>query len=225
MAKEVYCGVSGVARKTNRIYYGSSGVARDVVQGYTGVNSVARQFWDPLSSIKQVIFKATNYFKGTATSEGITNVTSATQAEFTSHGGTLTVNTSNKYIQVQAATVGKAVCITGSPYILLNNGVELSWSDYIYLFGNNTNHITFNITFYAYMPSGSYRYYSTFFKTTVTTSNGNSTTKTISAPTSGQFDVGGGAYSGSGVLTTKLTFNSCTINGTSIPISVANIAK
>lgn len=45
MAKNVYEGVSGVARKVKKIYEGVSNVAREMKNGYIGVGSVARQFF------------------------------------------------------------------------------------------------------------------------------------------------------------------------------------
>lgn len=45
MAKAVYCGVGGVARKVKKIYVGVDGVARRVKKAYVGVGGVARLFW------------------------------------------------------------------------------------------------------------------------------------------------------------------------------------
>lgn len=52
MAKAVYEGVSGVARKIKSQYVGVGGVARKVKSGYIGVGGVARQFFRglPISS-------------------------------------------------------------------------------------------------------------------------------------------------------------------------------
>lgn len=44
MAKGMFIGVSGAARKTTNAYIGVSGVARKVKQGYIGVSGVARRF-------------------------------------------------------------------------------------------------------------------------------------------------------------------------------------
>lgn len=43
MAKEIYIGVDGVARKADQPYIGVNGVARTVAEGYVGVNGVARK--------------------------------------------------------------------------------------------------------------------------------------------------------------------------------------
>lgn len=45
MAKGMFIGVSGAARKTTNAYIGVSGVARKVKSGYVGVNGVARLFF------------------------------------------------------------------------------------------------------------------------------------------------------------------------------------
>lgn len=45
MAKGVYVGVGGVARKVKKIYVGVDGVARKVKRGYIGVGGVARLFF------------------------------------------------------------------------------------------------------------------------------------------------------------------------------------
>lgn len=44
MAKAVYLGVAGVARKVKKMYIGVNGVARKVKKAYIGVGGVARQF-------------------------------------------------------------------------------------------------------------------------------------------------------------------------------------
>lgn len=45
MAKRVYIGVGGKARKVKKIYIGVAGVARKVKKAYIGVGGVARIFW------------------------------------------------------------------------------------------------------------------------------------------------------------------------------------
>lgn len=45
MAKGVYIGVGGVARKVKKMYIGVGGVARKVKKAYIGVGGVARVFW------------------------------------------------------------------------------------------------------------------------------------------------------------------------------------
>ena len=45
MAKNMYFGVSGVARKATQPYIGVGGVARKVKAGHIGVGDVARQFF------------------------------------------------------------------------------------------------------------------------------------------------------------------------------------
>ncbi|WFR55344.1 hypothetical protein QA584_17235 [Anaerocolumna sp. AGMB13025] len=46
MAKGIYFGVGGAARKVSKLYYGVGGVARKVKKGYIGVNGVARLFFN-----------------------------------------------------------------------------------------------------------------------------------------------------------------------------------
>lgn len=45
MAKKIYIGVGGTARKVKKIYIGVGGVARRVKKAYIGVGGVARCFW------------------------------------------------------------------------------------------------------------------------------------------------------------------------------------
>lgn len=45
MAKEMYVGIDGVARKVKKNYIGVDGVAREVKKGYVGVDGIARQFF------------------------------------------------------------------------------------------------------------------------------------------------------------------------------------
>ena len=45
MAKKVYIGVGGVARKVKKLYFGVGGVARKVKKGYIGIGGVARPFF------------------------------------------------------------------------------------------------------------------------------------------------------------------------------------
>ena len=54
MAKTIYTGIAGVARKVKQPYVGVAGVARKVKAGYLGVGGVARQFFAggiPLSTL------------------------------------------------------------------------------------------------------------------------------------------------------------------------------
>lgn len=44
MARDVFIGVDGIARRVKAIYYGVGGVAHRVIDGYVGVNGVARSF-------------------------------------------------------------------------------------------------------------------------------------------------------------------------------------
>ena len=45
MAKGIYVGVNGIARKVKAQYVGVSGVARKVTKGYVGIGGVARKAW------------------------------------------------------------------------------------------------------------------------------------------------------------------------------------
>lgn len=54
MAKNVYHGVLGVARKVKSIYKGESGVARKVLKAYKGVNGVARLTYSGITPISAV---------------------------------------------------------------------------------------------------------------------------------------------------------------------------
>lgn len=45
MAKAIYEGINGVARKTASDYIGVNGIARKITNGYIGVAGVAREFW------------------------------------------------------------------------------------------------------------------------------------------------------------------------------------
>ena len=47
MAKNIYVGVSDVARKVSKAYVGVSGTARKIIKGYVGVNGVAQLFYSP----------------------------------------------------------------------------------------------------------------------------------------------------------------------------------
>lgn len=49
MAKAMYEGVGGVARKVIKRYEGMSGVSRAITKGYYGVSGIARQYWQPQS--------------------------------------------------------------------------------------------------------------------------------------------------------------------------------
>lgn len=59
MAKRVYFGVGGKARKVKKIYFGVDGKARRVKKGYIGIGGVARQFFSG---------EPTPVYHGTATS-------------------------------------------------------------------------------------------------------------------------------------------------------------
>ena len=45
MAKKVYAGVGGTARKVKRGYAGVNNIARKIKRGYVGIGGVARPFW------------------------------------------------------------------------------------------------------------------------------------------------------------------------------------
>ena len=79
MAKRVYIGVGGKARKVKKIYIGVAGVARKVKKAYIGVGGVARIFWSG---------GALEYY-GTATalSSGRTYHAAATVGNYALFGG------------------------------------------------------------------------------------------------------------------------------------------
>ena len=69
MAKNLYIGVEGKARKAKKIYVGIGGTAREVKKAYIGVNGVARLFYSGgknLSLLKMgnlCIFERMEYIK------------------------------------------------------------------------------------------------------------------------------------------------------------------
>lgn len=46
MAKEIYVGIDGLAKKVGNMYVGVDGIARKIKKGYVGVDGVARLFYD-----------------------------------------------------------------------------------------------------------------------------------------------------------------------------------
>lgn len=63
MAKALYDGVSGVARKVTKKYDGVSGVARKVKKAYDGVSGVARQYWSTVTPLSGLAVGTTVYIK------------------------------------------------------------------------------------------------------------------------------------------------------------------
>ena len=63
MAKALYDGVSGVARKVKKKYDGVSGVAQAVKKAYDGVGGVARQFWSSGTPLSSLAVGSTVYMK------------------------------------------------------------------------------------------------------------------------------------------------------------------
>ncbi len=45
MAKKMYAGIDGKARKIKKLYGGIDGKARKIRKGYAGIGGVARPFW------------------------------------------------------------------------------------------------------------------------------------------------------------------------------------
>lgn len=45
MAKKIYVGVNGKARKVRKLYFGVGSKARKIKRGYIGIGGVARPFW------------------------------------------------------------------------------------------------------------------------------------------------------------------------------------
>lgn len=56
MAKQVYVGIDGKARKIKKIYVGVNGIAREVKVAYVGVDNKARLCWSsgPLTVSEKV---------------------------------------------------------------------------------------------------------------------------------------------------------------------------
>ena len=52
MAKSLYTGMNGVAKKGKKSYYGVNGVARKVKKMYYGVGNVARLFWTAINNVQ-----------------------------------------------------------------------------------------------------------------------------------------------------------------------------
>lgn len=66
MAKEIYVGVDGIARKVKKAYVGVDGVARKIKKGYIGVNNVARLFYSSITqtTTSQLFFYFNNFDTG-----------------------------------------------------------------------------------------------------------------------------------------------------------------
>lgn len=60
MAKGIYVGGGGIARKTTQPYRGVDGVARKVTSGYVGVDGVARQFHPSIPMVTWNKYSATS---------------------------------------------------------------------------------------------------------------------------------------------------------------------
>ena len=54
MAKALYDGVNGIARKVKKKYDGVNGIARKVKKAYDGVNGIARQYWSSAPPIGEL---------------------------------------------------------------------------------------------------------------------------------------------------------------------------
>jgi hypothetical protein len=63
MAKGVYVGVGGVARKIKKVYVGVGGLSRKVKKIYVGANGVARLVWSGSVPAGQVIFTSSQVWR------------------------------------------------------------------------------------------------------------------------------------------------------------------
>ena len=72
MAKNIFVGVNGVAKKPKAIYVGVNGVARKVKAAYVGVNGVARKVWP--NSILPDTYKRLEYISRTTIRSGSNTV-------------------------------------------------------------------------------------------------------------------------------------------------------
>lgn len=79
MAKALYDGVNGIARKVTKKYDGVDGVARNVKKAYEGVNGVARQYFMSGVTWKKFSCAVTDahYTKKTVNSTAISDIATA----------------------------------------------------------------------------------------------------------------------------------------------------
>lgn len=128
MAKGMYIGVDGKARKAKKIYVGVSGKARKVKKAYIGVGGVARPFW---SGTGEVL-----YYMESALSVARRKLSSATVGEYaliaSGYGGTEVVDAYDGELVMSTPSELYCQCCGGSslgdcaifvsPYFAYENG-------------------------------------------------------------------------------------------------------
>ena len=122
MAKKMYLGVDGIARKIKKGYIGVDGIARKVKKGYIGVGGMARLFWtgDGIS-----YFGETTGILYTATKGSSFNMTAASNEEYlimgtgyrpggyTDYNATSTVYAFNKSLTYAKTSLYRAENVAG----------------------------------------------------------------------------------------------------------------
>ena len=228
MAKKVYVGIGGKARKVKKIYIGIGGVARKVKKAYIGVGGVARIFWsggelsyygtaETLSTARHNIAGTTvgNYaLLGGGGDQG-----TGTYSNVDVYNGSLTKTTATELQQNRQCNATKV----GS-YALFTGGVSLDFGSVNTVDAYNesltrsspTSQTTMgisaatNVGNYALFAGGNWSsnvdaYNSSLTKTTATNL---SNSRLPAATTIGDYALFGGGYSGSTEHSTVESYNS-----------------
>ena len=88
MAKNIYVGVSDVARKVTKAYVGVSGTARKIIKGYVGVNGVAQQFFSSTTLTPFTTSPIARSWSGTGTAANTVYTATNTYGEWKCYSDT-----------------------------------------------------------------------------------------------------------------------------------------
>lgn len=234
----VYVGVNGVRREVSNIEVGRNGTARHVVEGYCGVNGVARSFWDDISQIQRIEFRACKLVRFIPNTSDFMDITTSQASSYGSY------SIGSNSIQVSSSCVGYGLSVEFKDYIVFSSGREKEWGMYQLCRQGHTFSISYSgnvsvTTNYTY-PQGIYLLWSfgtdigpgsfngsASYSYTITSST-SSVLENTSKLGTGQslywsLEVGAGLVSGSGTQYTSLYLPSTiTIDGVSIPCQFVN---
>jgi len=221
----VYVGVNGVKRDVTGIDVGVSGIVRHAPCGYCGVNGSARSFLDMVDQIQWIEFRIERLQSATVGSDyNFSNREDIPKSECSSYGS---YSVSDSTLSVYSENIGKGLLVSVADYAIFKDGCEkrhilgtlkeqgksvsISLNGYLggHYYGSSNFYGAYSIYYFnESIYSGSFDGSVSFSKT-----YGNSAIDTSYYA----FFIGAGEVSGDGYQTTRVTINSLTADGVSIP--------
>lgn len=217
----IYAGVDGVVREVQNMEVGRSYVVRHSQIWKAGVDGVVRDLMPLTDQIDHILVAPTYIYTYTINSSGEYVSTDGYDLETATKYGSVTIDTTNKYVQVQCTTALKEILLLSSIYVVYKDGHRSGFYDVINK--ETDNGFSMKVTAYEYFSTTGW-YYSYCLGQPVKSDyvSGSETTTATITTASGYYSEVMAALRYSGTVRSRQTFTTITINGISFPVKISN---